>query len=62
MIQTGAITADKLNVSTLSAISADFGTFDTETKNGKVKFSGSLIEVYDKKGNIIVRIGDWSDE
>lgn len=62
MIQTGAITADKLNVSTLSAISADFGTFDTQTKNGKVKFSGSLIEVYDKKGNIIVRIGDWSDE
>lgn len=62
MIQTGAITADKLNVSTLSAISADFGTFDTQTKNGKVKFSGSLIEVYDKQGNIIVRIGDWSDE
>ena len=60
MIQSNAITADKIDVSSLSAISANFGTFTTTVSNkGYMRITGSLIEVYDGNNKLRVRLGLW---
>ena len=60
MIQSNAITADKIDVSSLSAISANFGTFTTTVSNkGYMRITGSLIEVYDGDNKLRVRLGIW---
>ena len=53
-----SIDASKLNVTSLSALTANFGTFTTSTSAGKVVIKGSLIEVWDTK-RVRVRIGLW---
>jgi hypothetical protein len=53
-----SIDATKLNVSSLSALTANFGTFTTSTSAGKVVIKGSLIEVWDTQ-RVRVRIGLW---
>ena len=59
-VQAKSIDASKLNVSSLSALTANFGTFTTNVTNkGYMKITGSLIEVYDSNNNLRVRLGIW---
>ncbi|HHP4696127.1 TPA: host specificity protein J [Acinetobacter baumannii] len=60
----GYITADKIYATSLSAISADLGTFtslaDQSKPNGaRTVISGEKIEVYDENNVMRVRIGRW---
>lgn len=55
-----SIDASKLNVSSLSALTANFGTFTTSVSGkGSLKITGSLIEVRDANGTLRVRMGIW---
>jgi hypothetical protein len=53
-----SIDASKLNVTSLSALTANFGEFTTSTSAGKVVIKGSIIEVWDKN-RVRVKIGLW---
>lgn len=57
-VQAKSIDAKKLNVTSLSALTANFGEFTTSTSAGKVVIKGSLIEVWDTQ-RVRVRIGLW---
>ena len=62
MIQAKSIDANKLNVTSLSALTANFGEFTTSNSAGKVVISGTKIEVYSKSGSnyiLRVRLGLW---
>lgn len=62
MIQAKSIDANKLNVTSLSALTANFGEFTTSNSAGKVVISGTKIEVYSKSGSnytLRVRLGIW---
>ena len=55
-----SIDANKLNVTSLSALTANFGTFTTNVSGkGSVTIKGSLIEVRDANGNLRVKMGVW---
>ncbi|MBU2704157.1 hypothetical protein Ga0466249_005311 [Sporomusaceae bacterium BoRhaA] len=58
-IVAGAITADKLNVSSLSAICATIGTLRTATTGARTEISDNLICVYDSNNVLRVRMGVW---
>ena len=59
MIQARAITADKLNVGSLSAISADIGLLRTRTSGERVEMENNQIRVYDANNKLRVRMGVW---
>ena len=59
MIQSNAVTADKLDVSSLSAITATIGTLRTKTSGARVEIKDNLIEVYDNNNVLRVRMGVW---
>ncbi len=59
MIQSNAVTAEKLNVSSLSAITATIGTLRTKTSGARVEIKDNLIEVYDNNNILRVRMGVW---
>lgn len=60
MIQSAAVTADKMSVSSLSAISAIIGTLRTATTGARLEIVDSnLIRVYDSNGTLRVRMGVW---
>ena len=60
MIQTGAVTADKMSVTSLSAISAVLGTLRTATSGARLEIVDSnLIKVYDANGTLRVQMGVW---
>nr|DAE53971.1 MAG TPA: tail protein [Bacteriophage sp.] len=61
MIQASAITADKLSVDSLSAITGTIGTLRTATSGARTEIKDNLIEVYDANNNLRVRMGVWSD-
>ena len=56
-IQSKAITADKINISSLSALSATIGTLRTKTTGARVEISDNLIKVYDKNNTLRVELG-----
>ena len=56
----GSISADKLNVSSLSAICATIGTLQTATTGARTVIKDNLIEVYDENNTLRVRMGVWS--
>lgn len=59
-IRTDSITADKISVNSLSAISGNLGTFtSTGTDGSKTVISGSKTEVFYPNGQIAVRMGRW---
>jgi membrane protein implicated in regulation of membrane protease activity len=58
-IKTGSITADRMNVSQLSAITATIGTFQSAPSGQRVVISDSLIQVYDSSNVLRVRLGIW---
>lgn len=60
MIQSNAVTAGKISVSSLSAISAVIGTLRTATTGARLEIVDSnLIRVYDSGGTLRVRMGVW---
>jgi len=59
MIKANAITADKINVSSLSAICATIGTLRTKTTGARVEISDNLIQVFDANNTLRVKLGVW---
>ena len=57
MLQAGAITADKLAVDSLSAVSAKIGKLRTRDTGARTEISDNLIEVFDEGEKTRVRIG-----
>ena len=62
MIQAGAITADKMQVDSLSTISATIGLLRTSASGARTEISDNLIKVYDNNNVLRVRIGVWTDD
>jgi hypothetical protein len=59
MIQSNAITAEKINVNSLSAITATIGTLRTKASGARVEIKDNLIEVYDENNVLRVKMGVW---
>ena len=59
MIQAKAVTADKMQVNSLSSITATIGTLRTKTSGARVEISDDLIQVFDENNRLRVRIGIW---
>lgn len=59
MLSAKAITADKLDVNELSAITANIGLLRTASSGARTEISSNLIEVYDNNGKLRVRMGVW---
>ena len=59
MLAAHAVTADKMDVSSLSAITATIGTLRTKTSGARVEIKDNLIEVYDNNNVLRVRMGVW---
>lgn len=52
--------ASKINVESLSAISATIGTLRTATSGARLEIKDNLLEVYDSNNVLRVRMGVWS--
>ena len=59
MIKSSTISADKMSVSSLSAITATIGTLRTATSGARTEISDNLINVYDANNVLRVRMGVW---
>jgi hypothetical protein len=59
MIQAGAVTADKMQVDSLSTITGTIGTLRTKTSGARVEISDDLIQVFDENNQLRVRVGIW---
>ena len=59
MLSAKAVSADKLDVNELSAITANIGLLRTATSGARTEISNNLIEVYDNNGRLRVRMGVW---
>lgn len=57
-IDAGAVTAAKISVTNLSAISATIGTLRTATTGARTEISDNVIKVFDSSGTLRVQIGD----
>lgn len=62
MIQAKAVTADKMQVDSLSSITATIGTLRTKTSGARVEISDNLIQVFDGNNTLRVRLGLWQDD
>ncbi len=58
LIVSGTVTADKINVSQLDAISANIGTFTSAATGERVEISDDVIKVFDASDVVRVVIGD----
>ena len=59
MLAAKAITADKLAVTSLSAITANIGTLRTKTSGARTEIKDNLIEVYGPDNKRYIRMGVW---
>ena len=59
MLQAGSVSADKINVNSLSAICATIGTLRTATSGARLEIKDNLLEVYDSNNVLRVRMGVW---
>jgi hypothetical protein len=57
MLQAQSVTADKMSVTSLSAVSATIGTLRTATTGARTEISDNLIQVFDTNNVLRVRIG-----
>ncbi len=57
LIVNGAITAEKLNVNELSAVSATIGTLRTATTGARTEIRDNLIQIFDSSNRVRVKIG-----
>ena len=60
LIVDGSVTAAKVNVGQLSAISANIGTLRTATSGGRVEISDNIIKVFDNNNVVRVKLGNLS--
>lgn len=58
-IRAGSVTADKMNVSSLDAITATIGLLRTATTGARTEIEDNQIRVYDSTGALRVRLGIW---
>lgn len=59
MLSAQSVSADKLQVESLSAISATIGVLRTKDTGARTEIKDNLIEVYDDEGRLRVRMGVW---
>lgn len=59
MLKAGSVTADKMNVSSLSAICATIGLLRTATSGKRMEIESNQLRVYDAKNRLRVRLGVW---
>ena len=59
MLAAKSVTADKLSVTSLSAVCAKIGTLRTATSGARTEINDNLIEVYDANNKLRVRMGVW---
>lgn len=59
MLAAKAVTADKLAVTSLSAITARIGTLQTATSGARTVIKDNLILVYDQNNRLRIRMGVW---
>lgn len=59
MLAAKAVTADKLAVTSLSAITANIGTLRTKTSGARTEIKDNLIQVFDSNNMLRVRMGVW---
>ena len=59
MIQTNAVSADKIDVNSLSAISAVIGLLRTATSGARMELESNQLRVYDANNVLRVRLGVW---
>lgn len=59
MLAAKAVTADKLAVTSLSAITARIGKLETATSGARTVIQDNLIQVFDGNNRLRVRIGVW---
>jgi hypothetical protein len=59
MIQAGAVTADKMQVDSLSTITGTIGTLRTKTSGARVEISDDLITCFDENNNVRIKLGCW---
>ena len=59
MIQSNAVTADKIDVNSLSAISATIGLLRTATSGARLEIASNQLRVYDANNVLRVRLGVW---
>jgi hypothetical protein len=57
-LQAGAVTADKIDVTSLDAVSANIGRFESAASGERVVISDDKIEVYDSNNVLRVKIGN----
>lgn len=57
MLAANSITADKMQVESLSAVCATIGTLRTKSAGARVELKDNLIEVYDENNRVRVRMG-----
>lgn len=55
----GSLTAEKLNVSTLSAITANVGLLRTASSGARMEMEANQLRAYDASGVLRVRLGVW---
>lgn len=60
MLQSKSITAEKMDVSSLSAITATIGTLRTKTSGARTEIKDNIVEVYDDNNVLRVRLGVWT--
>lgn len=59
MIQANAVTADKLQVETLSAVSSTIGLLRSRETGARVEISDNLITGFDEDNNVRIKLGCW---
>ena len=57
MLAAKAVTADKLAVTSLSAITANIGTLRTKTSGARTEIKDNLIEIFDKNNFRVIALG-----
>lgn len=59
MLAAKAVTADKMNVESLSAITATIGLLRTASSGARTEIKDNLVEVYDNNNVLRVKMGVW---
>ena len=59
MLQAGSVDASKINVESLSAITARIGVLKTADTGARMELRDNLILVYYASGKLAVRLGVW---
>ena len=57
MLAAKAVTADKLAVTSLSAITANIGLLRTKTSGARTEIKDNLIEIYDNNNFRVIALG-----